>query len=90
MVANTTDREVEITNDQYLAELHDVAYVYESNEEIEDCDEINVITTSKIGKREIIPSTLQSREEVISYFKTKLPNLDVNFEPFSFLEIKQI
>jgi hypothetical protein len=90
LVANTTDREVEITNDQYLAELHDVAYVYESNEEIEDCDEINVITTSKIGKREIIPSTLQSREEVISYFKTKLPNLDVNFEPFSFLEIKQI
>jgi hypothetical protein len=84
LVANTTDREVEIT------EFHDVAYVCQSNEEMEDFDNINVITTSRIDKNEIIPSTLRSREEVISYFQTKLPNLDVNFEPFSFIEIKQI
>jgi pyridoxine 5'-phosphate synthase PdxJ len=31
LVANTTDREVEITNDQYLAEFHDVAHVCQSN-----------------------------------------------------------
>jgi hypothetical protein len=57
---------------------------------MKDFDDINVISTSKIVKNEIIPSTLQTREAVISHFKTIIPNLDVNSEPFSFLEIKQI
>jgi hypothetical protein len=57
---------------------------------MKDFDDINVVSTSKIVKNEIIPSTLQTREAVISHFNTIIPDLDVNFEPFSFLEIKQI
>jgi hypothetical protein len=74
LVANTTARVVEITNDQWLAEFHEVAFFYVSNKEMKDFDDINVISTSKIVKNEIIPSTLQTREAVISHFKTIIPN----------------
>jgi hypothetical protein len=71
LVVNTTGRDIEITNEQWLAECHDVAFLYENNDEMNDLADINVISSSKIVKNEIIPSTLQTREAVISHFKTQ-------------------